>query len=112
MDIVMKHPKIDTAIRDTLIEKYGFGVNEAEGISVAIDMKDQDMSGYATKGDIKDVKTDIKEIKIGMIHLEEKMNLKIESSRNQIIIWVLGGTFALNQLPSFLNWIAKLFGKY
>jgi asparagine synthetase A len=39
------------------------------------------------------------------------LNQKIENFRLSIIIWILGGTFAINNIPHFMNFILKIVGK-
>jgi len=63
MDFKTKHYKIDTYIKETIIEKYNLDDNMAEAITYAMDMKDHDMTSYATKLDLKDL-----EIKIYALH--------------------------------------------
>jgi hypothetical protein len=41
-------------------------------------------------------------------HIEERLVAKIETTKLSMIIWILGGTFAINQIPNILSWIAKL----
>ena len=53
MDIKSKHYKIDTYIKETIKAKYDLEDKVAEAISLAMDMKEQDMSGYATKHDLQ-----------------------------------------------------------
>lgn len=67
MDISSKHYKIDSHIKNMLKEKYGFDDKEAEGIALAIDMKEQDISRFATKSDIKDLKLEMYKVQIGTI---------------------------------------------
>jgi hypothetical protein len=87
-----KHYKIDTYIKDTIKAKYNLEDNVAEAISLAVDMKDQDMSGYSTKGDMKTLDTKID-------HVVKDLKLKMYKLHFTTIAIILGA-------------ISKLLGKW
>jgi uncharacterized protein YneF (UPF0154 family) len=99
MNDYSKNPHLDViALRDMMQQK-GIKHQDAEAIAIAIDAKaqSQDTSNFATKGDIRE--------------LEQRLILKIENFKLSIIIWILGGTFAINNLPNAMNFILKIMGK-
>lgn len=80
-----------------------YAIDEIENLAGAIMSKD--MSGYATKGDIKEI-----HIKIDTV--ESKLLLKMDVFKRDIILWVLLGNFAIAQTPNFFSWLGKVSGKW
>jgi hypothetical protein len=76
----------------------------------------RDMSGYATKSDIAEVKQEIAEVKIELKHEIELLKQFTRSDmailRKDLIIWILGGSFVINQLPHMFTFVGKVLGKW
>lgn len=83
-----------TAIR--ILEKYNFSREDAEAFLESI--KEAKSEDNATKGDIMRLEKEIADIKkeISEIKKDTRMlEVKIESVKNQLIIWVFGIMFAM-----------------
>jgi hypothetical protein len=76
----IRRPAINViAIRDLLKSQGHFESDQAEAIASAINesIVEQDTTGFATKGDVKDLKGDMKDLKNEIILLESRLTLKM-----------------------------------
>ena len=83
-----------TAIK--ILEKYNFSREDAEAFLETI--KEAKTEDVATKGDVLEIKSDIARIEkeIAEIKKDTRMlEVKIESVKNQLIIWVFSIMFGM-----------------
>jgi septal ring factor EnvC (AmiA/AmiB activator) len=86
-----------TAIK--ILEKYHFTKEDAEAFLETI--KEAKSEDLATKADILRLEKEINEIKKEINEIKKDIRLldvKIESTKNQLVIWVFGIMFAMSGL--------------
>lgn len=71
----------------------------------------QDTSSFATTGDIKDLRNELKNDIKDVRNEIDLLRSDIKVFRRDIILWILSGTFAINHLPQLIETIIKFVGK-